>query len=360
MTESPLTRDDRARPRHDRPYEPTPLTADDGVTLSLRQLEYLVVTLGEGRLTRAARRLRVTEPTVSHQLKALERAVGTQLLVRGPDGVRPTPAGEALLPHARTALSGARRARAAALAVGAAREAPLRVVTLSSLLPGLLPVLREWSLARPDTGLAVGLCESGRLLQDRVTSEAADLAVGPRPAGWQGGVRPFGTEDLVVVCPADHPLRGGSAPVRDLLDDRWIRYREDGRDPLALLAGAPGPDPLPHRPFLEVPTADAAIALAADGAGLTVVPSGAVPPRLRPQVIRPLPGVSREITLFTAPDAPESTAGHCAELCRHAALRAPDEPAGTAYDGIPRRRAPLPAKAPYDGGRPAAGCGPLA
>ncbi|MFE0047902.1 LysR substrate-binding domain-containing protein [Streptomyces albireticuli] len=365
MTETPRTGDDRVRPLRDSPYEPAPPVAEDSVNLSLRQLEYLVVTLGEGRLTRAARRLHVTEPTVSQQLKALERAVGTPLLVRGADGVRPTPAGDALLPHARTALRCARQGRSAALAAGEAREAPLRVATLPSLLPGLLPVLRAWSLARPDTGLVVSLCASRRLLRDGVTSGAADLAVGPRPEGWHGRVRPFGTEEFVVVCPADHPLRGGSAPVRELLDDRWICYREDGRSPLALLTGAHEPGPLPHRPFLEVPTAGAAIALAADGAGLTAVPSGAVPPRLGSQVIRPLPGASREITLFTAPDAPEATAAHCAELSRHAARRTPpDGPVGTVCDGVPRRRAPYSAEAPYaaeepyesyDDVRPAAG-----
>ncbi|ARZ66513.1 LysR family transcriptional regulator [Streptomyces sp. HU2014] len=361
MTSPPLTGDDRARPRRDSPYEPPAPVAEDSVNLSLRQLEYLVVTLGEGRLTRAARRLHVTEPTVSQQLKALERAVGTPLLVRGADGVRPTPAGEALLPHARTALRCARQARSAALAAGGAREAPLRVATLPSLLPGLLPVLRAWSLARPDTGLVVSLSGSRRLLQDGVTSGAADLGAGPRPEGWHGAIRPFGTEEFVVVCPADHPLRGGAAPVRELLDDRWICYREDGRSPLALLAGADEPGPLPRRPFLEVPSAGAAIALAADGAGLTAVPSGAVPPRLRSQVIRPLPGVSREITLFTAPDAPEGTAAHAAELCRHAAPRtAPDEPVGTVHDGVPRRRAPAPAEVPYDGVRPAAARPPRA
>ncbi|WP_414170419.1 LysR family transcriptional regulator [Streptoverticillium reticulum] len=116
-------------------------------SLSLRRLAYLVVTVGEGRPTRAAQRLHVTEPTVSQQLKALEGAVGTPLLVRGPDGVRPTPAGEALLPHARTALRSAGQGRAAALAEAGGHEETVRVATLPPLLTGLLPALRAWALA---------------------------------------------------------------------------------------------------------------------------------------------------------------------------------------------------------------------
>ncbi len=50
--------------------------------------------------SRAAAALSLTQPAVSQQVAALERAIGVPLLVRGPGGPVPTEAGELLLAHA--------------------------------------------------------------------------------------------------------------------------------------------------------------------------------------------------------------------------------------------------------------------
>src|SRR3954447_27024284 len=54
----------------------------------------------EGSFSRAAAVLHRSQPAVSHQVAALERELGTALLVRGRGGATPTPAGELLLAHA--------------------------------------------------------------------------------------------------------------------------------------------------------------------------------------------------------------------------------------------------------------------
>ena len=51
---------------------------------TLRQLEYLVTVVDTGSFTRAAETLHVTQPALSHQIQALERVVGGQLLERLP------------------------------------------------------------------------------------------------------------------------------------------------------------------------------------------------------------------------------------------------------------------------------------
>ena len=68
---------------------------------TLRQLEYLVTVTELGSFTAAAGVLHVSQPALSHQIAVLERAVGGRLLDRLPRSVRLTPAGRALLPHAR-------------------------------------------------------------------------------------------------------------------------------------------------------------------------------------------------------------------------------------------------------------------
>ncbi len=69
-------------------------------SVSAERLLVLRAVAREGGFTAAARRLGRTQPAVSQAVRALERAVGEPLLVRSRRGVRPTPAGEALLEHA--------------------------------------------------------------------------------------------------------------------------------------------------------------------------------------------------------------------------------------------------------------------
>jgi DNA-binding transcriptional LysR family regulator len=68
------------------------------------QLQAFVEVARLGSVTRAANRLYVTQPALTARLNALEKAVGTALLVRRRGGVRVTDAGRAFLPYAERAL----------------------------------------------------------------------------------------------------------------------------------------------------------------------------------------------------------------------------------------------------------------
>jgi DNA-binding transcriptional LysR family regulator len=86
--------------------------------VELRQLRYLVAVAEAGTFTRAAERIFIAQPTLSQQIRRLEKIVGTPLLDRRRDGVQLTAAGRVLLEESRTALSrlehGVRRSRQAA------------------------------------------------------------------------------------------------------------------------------------------------------------------------------------------------------------------------------------------------------
>jgi molybdenum-dependent DNA-binding transcriptional regulator ModE len=79
--------------------------------LDLAHLRAFVHVADTGSITRAAPALGYSQPGLSQRLQTLERALGARLLARGPDGVRPTPAGETALTHARTILNTADQLR---------------------------------------------------------------------------------------------------------------------------------------------------------------------------------------------------------------------------------------------------------
>src|SRR5262249_48303814 len=119
--------------------------------ISLRQLEYLITVVDTGSFTRAAAQLHVTQPALSHQIPALDTAVGGALVERLPRVARPTPMGRAMLPYARSALAEAARAGVAARRAGGLQCGELEVATIYSVSLGVLPpVLWAWRREHPD------------------------------------------------------------------------------------------------------------------------------------------------------------------------------------------------------------------
>ncbi|VVJ16524.1 Transcriptional regulator [Amycolatopsis camponoti] len=196
--------------------------------VSLRQLEYLVTVVDTGSFTRAAEQLHVTQPALSHQMRALEQGLGGPLLERLPRTVRLTPMGRAMLPHARAALADAERARCAARLASGTTAGELQVATVYSMSLGVLPpALRVWRRDRP--GVDVRLIEFRHAdeLRDAMAAGEADVALGPLPPVWTGPVRELGVEEFVVVLPADGASEASPTGVVDLAtlaDCAWVHY----------------------------------------------------------------------------------------------------------------------------------------
>ncbi len=65
--------------------------------MSLKKYKALVETIDLGSLTKAAEKLNYTQPGVSHMILSLENEFGFPLLIRGKNGVTPTPEAEKLM-----------------------------------------------------------------------------------------------------------------------------------------------------------------------------------------------------------------------------------------------------------------------
>ncbi|MCW5252819.1 LysR family transcriptional regulator [Streptomyces sp. SHP 1-2] len=193
--------------------------------MSLRQMEYFLTVVEEASFTRAAESLHVTQSALSHQIKALERTVGGDLLERLPRGVRLTPMGRAFRPHAELAVRSAAQAHRAARAAAGAEGGELHVAAVHAVAVGILPdVFARWHAAHPGVVLHLHEYATTEELEERVERGTADLAIGPAPRDWPGTVVPLGDEEMVLVVPFDDRFAGRTTvTLRELADRPWVR-----------------------------------------------------------------------------------------------------------------------------------------
>lgn len=176
-------------------------------TVELRQLRYFLTVAEERRFSSAARRLHLAAPSLSQQIRALERDLGVTLFDRTPRGAELTPAGHVLAQRARVILAEVDRAREDARVAGAASrdQVILRVCTMAErVLDGPLR-----AVGTDVPGVEVNVASSpGDDAVEAVRQARADAAVvWSRPQehrdldGIVLGSVPFG-----IVLPQAHPL----------------------------------------------------------------------------------------------------------------------------------------------------------
>lgn len=276
---------------------------EDEIPLSLRQLQYFTVIAEAGSVTRAAERLHVSQPSLSHQLRVLESTIGATLFERRARGTVLTPVGRAMLPGAQAALAAAFDARLSARAAAGLDEGELRIATSLSLALGVLPhALREWFAAHPGIQVRVHEHTHANLVAAQVLQGEADVALGMPPEQWVGPVFDLGYEEMVVIVANGDPLvtiGNGRTTIRDLRERRWVLpTATDGfAEYVERLCAEEGFTPQAAVRSSGVGTL---VALAASGLGPTLVPVHAVPNPSPGAVLVLTPPLRRRIAVFSA------------------------------------------------------------
>lgn len=192
---------------------------------SLRALRYVVETADAGSVTEAAKRLHVSQPSISAALSQMEAELGIQIFVRHlAKGVTLSPAGQRLVNDARLLLNHARDFAQGAQSLGSALQGEIVVgcfLTLATrFMPGLLSGFRD---SQP--GISVKL-EDGNQQEiiDGLIAGRTELALSysfALPDEIVGEklceLPPF------VMLAADHPLaRRASISLTELCDEPFI------------------------------------------------------------------------------------------------------------------------------------------
>lgn len=188
--------------------------------VGVTHLRALVAVVEAGGFGAAAGRLGVSQSAVSHAVAALERMAGRAVLTR--DGVpRPTPLGERILEHARTAVA----AVSAVEELTGRRDDHVRGEVILAAPPtvchGLLPdLLAGWAADFPDVRVSLLEGEDDDVAGwlDGAVADLAVLVDAPPGAGTV-----LGSDRFHAVLRSDHPLAGlAEIDLADLADDELL------------------------------------------------------------------------------------------------------------------------------------------
>ena len=266
---------------------------------SYRRIAYWLAVVEEGSFTRAALRMHVSQPSLSQQVRALEKEVGGELLERLPRSVRLTAAGKAFLPHAQVAVRAAERAAQAARSALDLETGELEISTVRSIAAGILPdLVQSWRQRHPGTFVRLHEFTHRSLAEDSVRGGVGDLGIGPPPIDWPGQVRRLGWEEFLVVLSSEDP-RASSRSVRlvELKDRDWVMF-EPGNGLHDLIVGACASAGFTPRHAVLTSQVETAARLAAAGAGPTLVPQNVIPDGLEGAFLRVDPPLGREVTVY--------------------------------------------------------------
>ena len=196
--------------------------------MELRQLRYFVAVAEESHFGRAARRLHMSQPPLSTQIRGLEDELGVRLFERSTRRVALTDAGRAFLEQARRTLRTAEEAREAAASGAGGLAGTLEVGFVSSATLSVLPdalrlfrerfggvtlELREMTSAQQVEALYAGEVRAGLA---RLPLEAPGISV-----------EPVFEEPLLVALPAGHPLEElERVPMQEVVDQPLIFFTQ--------------------------------------------------------------------------------------------------------------------------------------
>ncbi len=245
--------------------------------MDLRRLRYFVILAEEKHFGRAARRLSLSQPPLSHAIRQLEDDLGAALFERTSRRVALTPAGVALLHEARGILQRTENARALVRDVAGGRRGRLRIGFSGAMIYRGLPQLLDALRARaPDIEVQLHEMNSAEQIAALRHNELSlgFVNVSALPDGLHG-LR-YRSEPFVACLPGDHPaLKRSRGRIRlpDLREEGFILFSRhvspDYYESIVALCREAGFLPrvrFEMRQWLSI------VALVANGGGVALVP----------------------------------------------------------------------------------------
>lgn len=192
-----------------------------------QQLRAFEATARLGAVTRAARELHITQPTVSAQLKELAQTIGAELFVKSGRGIALTQAGEALALTINDIHDCWRRFETTLSDLQGLIQGRLRIAAVTTAEYFVPDLLGPFAAAYPGVDIEL-VVDSRERIVERMQRFADDVTVMTLPPqDLPLAQLPFRDNPVVVIAAQNHPYAGRNCSLQDLAEDSWL-MREPG------------------------------------------------------------------------------------------------------------------------------------
>lgn len=177
--------------------------------MEFRQLRYFIATAEAQHFRRAAASLRIAQPALSRQIKALEEEIGVALFERSPQGVRLTEAGRSLLTDATQIMNDVGEAAERTRRTGLGQRGRLRVAfsEVFSGHPVLTRSIRRFRTAAPDVEITLlPMLTSAQIEALRASQVDAGFLFHRNIDAREFASHEMSREASQIVVPRKHPL----------------------------------------------------------------------------------------------------------------------------------------------------------
>src|SRR5579863_5014046 len=180
--------------------------------MNLRDLRYLLAVAEHEHFGRAAEDCGISQPTLSVQIRKLEKLLGVTLFERTSKAVMPTPACDQLIGHVRAAVAEADEILAAASNLRDPLAGRIRLGIIPTLAPYLLPlVFAPLRKALPALEVEPWEDQTTALLKRLHAHELDAALLATEVIGPDLASRPLFDEPFLAALPPEHPLAGRDA-----------------------------------------------------------------------------------------------------------------------------------------------------
>lgn len=243
--------------------------------MELHQLRYFIAVECWRSFTRAAEHEHVAQPSLSQQIRKLEDELGAPLFNRRGRKVTLTAFGERFKAHARRVLEEIDAARQEVAELRGLRRGSVTVGAIPTVAPYLLPRILA-GFARACPGIAVSVREGlTASLEEQLLEGAIDLGiVGLPPHRAEFEAEPLFEDRMLLAVSKRHRLwraRTRRVALRDLADEPFLLLQDGHCFRSDVLKLCERSRLNPHVVF-EGGQFDTLVALAATGAGITLIP----------------------------------------------------------------------------------------
>jgi DNA-binding transcriptional LysR family regulator len=248
------------------------------IDFSIRELECFVAVAEELSFTRAARRLRLSQPPLSRHIQALESRLGARLFIRSPRTVALTAAGRAFLVDTKVAMLQLQRAGDGAKRAARGETARLALGFVSAVLnPKLINVFQRYRAKHPSVQMTLHDCLPAD--QQRAVAEGRldGGFVGLAPLMPSPGLAfiPWSKEPLLLFLPPGHRLiNSRKVRLADLSGESFVTVSAEAAPSFSAqiqqMCSAAGFRP---RIVQEAARGQAVAVMVAAGAGVAILPA---------------------------------------------------------------------------------------